>query len=188
VDGLPSIEDHQAVRAVRARHAALRDQFDAAKREREAIGKTLGLKPGVHSPGRVERLAAELLAAGQSTESIDRFESVCNAERRLAEAVTIAAREVEPAIDAARREYQPVVNREVMDPKRRELALAWVALIRLHDSYRRTVDRVRGAGFEPGGGLFADAAPMPDIGRPMDDMRRLVAAGILTADEAAGLI
>src|SRR5437762_2363076 len=61
VADLPDLEAHPAVRAVRAKHAGLYDQWAAAKREREEAGAALGLT-GAPTPGKAESLAVRLVA------------------------------------------------------------------------------------------------------------------------------
>lgn len=186
-DGLPDIEAHPGVQAARGKWAKLYGQFQAARDERQRVGAALGIV-GTPTPARVEAVAAMLLAEGRDTAAIDEFESLVKAESRLSAACGVAAREVQPALDAARRAAQTVVVRDVLMPTRRELARAWLALVKAHRDHEQSISLARSGGFDASAaGLLFQEYPT-DRGSISENVRRLLADGTLDAADAAGLI
>lgn len=178
VPGLPNVEDHPDVKAARADYARVRGEYESARAERIELGGRLGLKPGEHAHGKVERLAARMLADGQSTDEIEQFLKLAVQERRLLMALELLIPDIAAALSKARREVQPEVRRTVMAPANRAVALARLELARAVKARDDAVWRMQRCGLDAGAGVFGE-------GVTSDLVRQWVRDGFISAEEAA---
>lgn len=165
----------------------LESQLREATAKAQESCDVLGLKMGQFKPGRVEEIAEKLIVEDKPLDDVEAFESRCKHVRRLEGALDRAKKAVHPAREVAvRKLYQAA--QEVLKPTFREMMIARVAYLKTVLRHRDMLTLQRGAGYPPGNDWSSIVTTVPIYG---DDIRSqfgpLVASGVLTHDEVAGL-
>ncbi|QEG26525.1 hypothetical protein GobsT_12650 [Gemmata obscuriglobus] len=146
--GLPDPNKEPEVVEAQAGLTRLSEQRLALVAEITALETALGLKPGA-SAKDVEKLAVQLLAAGQSDADIETLERLRTRVRRLAGAEEIASKKVRDARELAVRRLSAEAAQRELVPACRAKALALLALIKCDWEERGAADRLRAGGFNP---------------------------------------
>lgn len=185
-DGLPDLEAVPVLREARANAQRIAAELSAAKGRRRELAEALGVKPKI-DPAKFDAIAAQLIAAGKPTDTIEQLEAALKLVRRLEAAREVAEVKVSEAYQRAVGAIRPAVE-EYMGKFNRAVALAHVALVRAESVRLAQSAAVRAAGLV---GLERATGPQlysSDRFATRQHFQELVGAGVLNSEDVADLI
>jgi hypothetical protein len=185
--GFPDINADQELIRVTGNVTRLEASLREATVQAEQSAAALGLKLGQSSQGKIDRIAAELLAAGKPLDDIDLYEERWRLVRRLTDALGIATAAVTPARERARVRLQAAAQ-EPLRPTYAAMQKARAEFVKTVLRHQDMIAFQRGAGFDRGNEWSSIVTAIPIY---RDEIRAqfgpLVANGTLTPDDVAGL-
>ncbi|MFO0823034.1 MAG: hypothetical protein U0792_07925 [Gemmataceae bacterium] len=185
--GFPDLAADPELIRVRENVARLEEQLREATAKAEESCAVLGLKMGQHNPGRVERIAEELLAAGKSLDDVDAYESRWKLVRRLTGALELAKKAIHPAHENAVRRYLDAAQ-EQLTPTFEAMHRARAALARAVAAHQHKARLMQAAGFPSGQPItYVNATVPTDPLNIATEFKGLVERGILKPEDIAGL-